>query len=208
MEQELAQLKREVAELREWRAEAERVWQHEQQLARRRWRSALALGTLGLLAGLAGALARPGLAAGAPVQAVGLKVRAPFAVLDNRGRTVFQVTAVGAARQLSFLDQNGQPVILARDRPSGRGLDVRDARGKLVIGMGTLPAAAGQIRGLDVFDAAEKPIIALEVGTTPVPRGMHVNLPAQKNVANLFADDSGGRLRLTNSVGATTFSAP
>jgi hypothetical protein len=110
---------------------------------------------------------------------------------------------------VTVLDGHGQPITVMTDTPEGRGLDVRDAEGRLIVGTGTLTGPKGEARGLDVFDAAGNDRISLNVGRGALAEGLVLLDAAHPRIGQLVTGpDDGGLLRLEDAAGKITFRAP
>jgi hypothetical protein len=159
----------------------------------------------------------------------GTRVVAPFAVIDDQGNTLVQVsTAPGGGgllgvfdkagnllgelgtgtegRGLEILDPAGQPAALVGQDAAGdhRGFRVIDRAGKIEAGLGVNPEG----RGLTIFDETGT-VPAIRVGEDATgKRGVGVANTAGNFVAGLSAGAVGGQLTVGSNSGAVLFSQP
>lgn len=149
----------------------------------------------------------------------GTKVKAPFSVVDSKGRTLFRVMAdsdggthvdvmhggtelvelghIEGLQGIRVNDLEGQRVtdIGVDQEDQGRGIDVHDENGVKVVDIGI----GDEGRGIDVHDSAG--VKAVDIGIGDEGRGVDVHDQAGVKVIDLGIGDQGRGLDIHNTAG-------
>lgn len=176
----------------------------------------------GALAVVAGGIGFACLPTATKVQAAGsitpqglAQFRAPWMVVDARGKPIMAVGETPAGRGMLLFDRNGKLVCGIGTRGSGRGLSVFDADEHPIgaLGGGSSADGVGTGRGLLVLDAAGKIVGTLGEGTNGKNsgRGLSVNDTSGTQVVGLgvWPQRPGqGQLVISDTSGNGLFAQP
>src|SRR5262249_41728745 len=163
----------------------------------RRTRSAGAAATLALIAAVVAVGTGPGEAQRAEAAVLGSTLRAPFRVVNDRGKTLLRVADSRGGALVDVFDRDGQRIARIRNLPGRRGLEVADEREFPAAFMGTdteqVAGLTAQSRGFQVLDEQGRQTARLA----------HLNLPeVGSDITGLEVLDANGvaRLRATRNL--------